>query len=104
MKASAVSNRQQRQLPSNVAKSSQEDLLTNGLTSDEHRPHVGDRVLSVSGRRLGEVAGIDFGRFSITGWDGVWLDPSVVFHRQATTVTLICEQEGLKRFSLTRPN
>jgi hypothetical protein len=64
----------------------------------EQQPQVGDRVLSVSGRRLGEVTGLEFGRFSITGREGLWLDLSVVFHRQVTTVTLICEREGLDRF------
>lgn len=64
----------------------------------EQQPQVGDRVFSVSGRRLGEVADLESGCFSITGREGLWLDPSVVFHRQVTTVTLICEQEGLRRF------
>lgn len=64
----------------------------------DQQPQIGDRVLTVSGHRMGTVEGLNLGRFSISGWEGLWLDPSVVFHRQVTTVTLICEQEGLCRY------
>ena len=65
----------------------------------DKQPQLGDRVVSISGRRLGVVLGLNGNRFSISGRDGLWLDSTVIFHRQVTTVTLICEQEGLSRFT-----
>jgi len=60
---------------------------------------VGDRVLSISGRWLGNVSAVSVGKFCLQPQDaeGVWLRADCVFHTQGGVLTLMYERGDLSR-------
>ncbi|MGE5597707.1 MAG: hypothetical protein ACM3S1_16910 [Hyphomicrobiales bacterium] len=62
---------------------------------------MNDDVCFISGRLLGKVVQVADGSFGVQADDGTlaWLRREAVFTRMARRVTLICEREGLRRYS-----
>lgn len=60
---------------------------------------VGMRVLSVSGILLGEVGAVSEGRFLLrTVGDDAWIRRDAVFTVDEGRVTLVCNENGVKRY------
>ncbi len=70
--------------------------------SEQIRP--GLRVLPVSGVAIGHVLDVANDRFQVqTEHEILWLSISAVFTIEAERVTLICTEEGLKRYEVKPP-
>jgi len=66
----------------------------------EQDPRSGDDVVFVSGQSLGRIDVVRQGEFRVMTREGpLWLSPDVIFTRNGKRLTLVCEANGLDRFT-----
>jgi len=62
-------------------------------------PSVGQSVQTTSGQLVGFVSEVADGRFQVAGNPPMWLTNKSVFTSNGEQLTLMCEAEGLGRFT-----